>query len=446
MRPPGIAIVGTGYVGLCTGVAFAERGLEVTLVDIDPAKVKMVESGRPPFHEPGLPEALAAAVKAGRLHATTDLAAAVHRHGTVMLCVGTPQAEDGSMDLTFIRTAARQVGQAARAAKGPRLVVVKSTVLPGTARGTVRAELEAGLGSPLAGRVLLANNPEFLREGAAMQDARKPDRVVVGADDAEARDAALELYKADACPKVVVDLATAEMVKYAANTMLAIRISASNELANLCSAAGVDWVQVAHGIGFDPRIGPLFLRAGAGYGGSCFPKDVAALRSHMKRLGVPSRILDATTAVNDGQPAQVVALVREELGDLQGKRVAVLGLAFKELTDDVRMSRAFPLVQLLREAGAEVVGHDPQGAENFRKADPIPVAASWSDAVRGADAVVFQVEWPEYKAIPPPELKRLLRSPVVVDGRRTLDAGKAAAAGLRYRAIGLGKSPSQSRS
>jgi nucleotide sugar dehydrogenase len=424
---------------LCTGVAFAERGQDVTLVDIDPAKVALVTAGKAPFHEPGLDEALAAAVKAERLRATTDLAAAVARHGTVMLCVGTPQADDGSMDLAFIRAAARQVGQASRAAKGPRLVVVKSTVLPGSARGEVLPALEAGLGEPAAGRLLLASNPEFLREGAAMQDARKPDRIVVGADDEAARTAALALYSVDTCPKVVVDLATAEMIKYAANAMLAIRISASNELANLCSRVGVDWTQVAHGIGLDPRVGPLFLRAGAGYGGSCFPKDVAALRYRMAELAVPSRILDATTAVNDAQADQVVRLVDDELRGLGGKRVAVLGLAFKELTDDVRMSRAFPLVAGLRSGGARVVGHDPQGAANFRKAVPdLEVTARWQDAVRGADAVVFQVEWPEYKAIDPKELKGLLRQPVVVDGRRTLDSAKAAAAGLRYRAIGLG--------
>ncbi|MHB1261262.1 MAG: nucleotide sugar dehydrogenase, partial [Thermoplasmatota archaeon] len=266
-----------------------------------------------------------------------------------------------------------------------------------------------------------------------------PDRIVVGADDPAAAEAVLALYSKDTCPKVVVDLATAEMIKYAANAMLAIRVSASNELANLCAAVGVDWVQVSHGIGLDPRIGPLFLRAGAGYGGSCFPKDVAALRSRMRDLKVPSRILDATTAVNESQPGEVVRLAQAELGSLRGKRVAVLGLAFKELTDDVRMSRAFPLVKALREAGAEVIGHDPQGAANFAKADPaMRVAASWEEAARGADAVVFQVEWPEYRAIDPAALRRLLQTPVVIDGRRTLDPAKAKAAGLRYRAIGLG--------
>jgi UDPglucose 6-dehydrogenase len=273
-----------------------------------------------------------------------------------------------------------------------------------------------------------------------MHDARKPDRIVVGADDAAAREALLALYTADVCPKVTVDLATAEMTKYAANAMLAIRISASNELANLCAAAGVDWVDVVKGIGLDPRIGPLFLRAGAGYGGSCFPKDVAALRARMRELGMPSPILDATTAVNDAQPAEVIRMAADELGGLKGKRIAVLGLAFKELTDDVRMSRAFPLVEALRAGGADVVGHDPAASANFRKAMPdLRVEARWQDAVRGADAVVFQVEWPEYKAIDPVALRGLLRTPLVVDGRRTLDPAKARAAGLRYRAIGLGR-------
>lgn len=439
-RPPGIAIIGTGYVGLCTGVAFAERGQDVTLVDLDEGKVRMVAAGRAPFHEPGLEDALAAAVQAGRLRATTDLAAAVRQHGTIMLCVGTPQADDGSMDLAFIRAAAQQVGGAARDADSPRLVVVKSTVLPGTARAEVLPALEHGFGQSVTGRILLASNPEFLREGAAMQDARKPDRIVVGADDTAARDALLALYAQDICPKVVVGLATAEMIKYAANAMLAIRISATNELANLCTAIGVDWTQVVAGIGPDPRIGPLFLRAGAGYGGSCFPKDVAALRSRMRQLGVPSRILDATMAVNEAQPAEIVRMVREELGDLRGKRVALLGLAFKELTDDVRMTRALPIVQALRAEGAEVIGHDPQAAVHFLRLVPdLATRPDWREAVQGADAVVFQVEWPEYRAIEPNDLKGLLRSPVVVDGRRTLDAAKARAAGLRYRAVGLGE-------
>lgn len=437
---PGIAIVGTGYVGLCTGVAFAERGLSVTLVDLDPRKVEMVASGKAPFHEPGLDEALAAAVRAGRLTATGDLGQAVASCATIMLAVGTPQADDGSMDLTYIRAAARQVGQAIGAAEGQRLVVVKSTVLPGTARSVVRPELEAGLGAPLAGRVELASNPEFLREGAAMQDARRPDRIVVGGDSLAAQEACLALYQADTCPKVRVDLATAEMIKYAANAMLAIRISASNEFANLCTRIGVDWVDVAHGIGLDPRIGPLFLRAGAGYGGSCFPKDVAALRAHMARLGVPSRLLDATTQVNDHQPAEVVRLLTEELGSLRGRRVALLGLAFKEATDDVRGTRALPIAQALRAAGCDVVGHDPAGGANFLKLLPgLPLAATAADALKGADAVVFQAEWPEYKGLSPSAVKALLRTPIVVDGRRTMDAAACRTAGLRYRAVGLPK-------
>lgn len=439
-NPPGIAIVGTGYVGLCTGVALAERGFAVTLVDVDATKVKTVAEGRAPFREPGIDVALAGAVRSGRLGASTDLRQAIARHGTLMLCVGTPQADDGTMDLAFIRAAAEQVGVACRDLDGPRLVIVKSTVLPGTAANAVRQALEKGLGGPLGDRVLLASNPEFLREGSALKDARQPDRIVVGADDPAAATATLALYAADTCPKVVVDLATAEMIKYAANAMLAIRISATNELANLCTAIGVDWLQVAHGIGLDPRIGPLFLRAGAGFGGSCFPKDVAALRSHLRQVGLPSRILDATLQVNDAQPGEVVRLVADELGTLAGRRIAVLGLAFKELTDDVRMSRAFPLVQLLREAGATVVGHDPEATANFRRQMPdLDVATTWQDAVAGCDAVVFQTEWPEYRNLDPRDLVRLLRQPIVIDGRRALDATRCRAAGLRYRAIGLGQ-------
>jgi UDPglucose 6-dehydrogenase len=286
----------------------------------------------------------------------------------------------------------------------------------------------------------VAVNPEFLKEGAALADARAPDRIVVGADDASAAARVLVLYEAVTAPHVVVDATTAETIKYAANAFLAVKVGFSNEVANLCRELGVDWVDVARGVGMDARIGPQFLRAGAGFGGSCFPKDLRALKAVADGRGVPVPVLTAVLEANERQPLVVVDILTQALGALAGRRVALLGLAFKPDTDDVRDTRALAIHQALVAAGADVVVHDPMAAKNFLHLVPAAnVAETWEKAIDGADAVVVQTEWDAYRRIDPAGFKGLMRRPLVVDGRRTFDPAALARAGVDYHAIGLGR-------
>ncbi|HVL88279.1 MAG TPA: UDP-glucose/GDP-mannose dehydrogenase family protein [Candidatus Thermoplasmatota archaeon] len=437
-----IAIVGAGYVGTCTGVAFAEQGHDVVLVDADPSRVAALAAARPPFHEPGLPEALASLARSKRLTATTQLPAAVRGADAVFLCVGTPSRKDGSLDDRFVRQAARQVGEAVARARPPGpLVVVKSTVLPGTTDGVVRKELERASGLRAGSRFALAANPEFLREGAALADARAPDRVVVGGVDDTSTRRALALYETLDCPKVAVDARTAEMIKYASNAMLAARVALVNEIANLCAASGIDVEDVARGVGLDSRIGPHFLRAGAGFGGSCFPKDVRALAAAARKARRPAPVLQAVLAQNKAQPLEVVRLAKQALGALRGKRIALLGLAFKPDTDDVRETRALPIWRALVRAGAKVACYDPVAGENFRRlaGRRVVLAASLTEAIDGADAAVIQAEWPQFRLLAAPEWARRMRRPLVIDGRRSVDARRLRAAGVEYLAVGLGR-------
>lgn len=432
-----IAVAGTGYVGLCTGLVFAEHGHDVTFVDVDERKLQLVREGRAHFYEPGVDEMLAKLRSS--FHATTDLAAAVRGAQFTFLCVGTPQGTDGAIDLTFIRKASGDIGAALKTAPRGHVVVVKSTVVPGTAETVVAPEIERASGLREGDGFHIASNPEFLKEGTAMKDALEPDRIVVGARSQSAGEAVLGLYARFDAPKVIVNPKTAEMIKYAANAFLATKIAFSNEMANVCERIGVDWYDVVKGIGPDPRIGPLFLRAGVGFGGSCFPKDVAAIAHVAREAGTPSRVLDAVLQNNEEQSQAAVRMLRDELGDLKGTRVALLGLAFKPDTDDVRETRALPLWRALRAAGADVVCYDPRGAKNFQGVAPeARVAPSAEDALAGADAAVVQTEWDEFKKLDLARAKKLMRQPVIVDGRRTFSPQAVRAAGFRYRAIGLG--------
>jgi UDPglucose 6-dehydrogenase len=433
-----ITVVGAGYVGLCTAVAFAEHGHHCVLVDVDAGKVASIRAARTPFFEPGLDEALARHVKAGAIEASHELAPAVASSQATFLCVGTPQDKAGAIDLAYIRTAAHQVGQALKGRTEPHVVVTKSTVVPGTTETVVAVEVAKGRGGDL-GPVAIANNPEFLKEGAALHDALHPDRIVVGARTKADADLVWPLYSKFTCPKLTVELATAEMIKYAANAFLAVKITTSNEIANLCERVGVDWMKVAEGIGLDARINPLFLRAGIGYGGSCFPKDVAALRAVAKAKASPTPVLDAVTQLNQAQPLRAVDLLRGLVGELKGKRIALLGLAFKPDTDDVRETRALPIHEALTAAGAQVVAYDPKGAENFRRLCPgVRLADSAEDALTGADGAILATEWAEFRKLDPATMRRLMRTPAIVDGRRVLDGAAFMAAGVPYRAIGLG--------
>jgi UDPglucose 6-dehydrogenase len=434
-------MIGTGYVGLVTGTCFAEVGNDVMCLDVDAGKIETLKRGGVPIHEPGLEEMIRRNVSGGRLRFTTDIDAAV-AHGTLQfIAVGTPPDEDGSADMQHVITAARNIGCRMVESK---IIVDKSTVPVGTAdrvRETIAVEL-ARRGVKLAFAV--ASNPEFLKEGAAVEDFMRPDRVVIGSDD----ERAIGLLRAVYAPfqrnherLLVMDVRSAELTKYAANAMLATRISFMNELANLADALGADIEQVRKGIGSDPRIGYRFLYPGAGYGGSCFPKDVKALQATAEHHGRPLKILAAVEAVNDAQKKLLLEKITQRLGtDLADKTFAVWGLAFKANTDDMREAPSQTLVRGLLDRGASVMAYDPVAMEEARRVfgttARLGYAASPMDAVAGADAVVVVTEWQEFRSPDFCELKRTLRQPLLFDGRNLFDPKEVRAAGLEYFGIG----------
>jgi UDPglucose 6-dehydrogenase len=441
-----VAIVGTGYVGLVTAVGLAELGHTVVCIDVDERKVDALSRGEPPIFERGL-EPLLRRHLGTRMRATTDLAGAVQASEMTFICVGTPSRPDGSIDLSFVQLAAEQIGAALATVTGFHAVVVKSTVVPGTSDQVVRPACERTSSKRAGVDFGVGVNPEFLTEGQAVDDFLRPDRIVIGGDDRTV--AALRgLYAGfEGVPVVQTNAPTAEMIKYASNAMLATAISFSNEIANLGSAiGGIDSVQVMRGVHLSRYLtttqgdgtsvtAPLssFYEAGCGYGGSCLPKDVAALAAKGREVGSPLALLEAVAGINDRQPARLVDLLSQELGALQGRRVTVLGLAFKPDTDDVRSSPAFPLLRLLREAGAEVTAHDPVvGPEALDGLGDVTYVADLADAIKQADAVVIVTRWDHYRRLP--ELvSQLEPSPLVVDGRRMLDKGSVP----RYTGIGL---------
>jgi len=436
-----ITMTGTGYVGLVTGACLAEVGNDVLCFDIDRKKIDVLNRGGVTIHEPGLPEMIRRNVAAGRLRFTTEVDAAV-QHGTLQfIAVGTPPGEDGSADMKHVLAAACNIGARMTDYK---VVVDKSTVPVGTAdrvRETIATEL---VRRGVQVRFAVVSNPEFLKEGAAIEDFMKPDRVVIGADDEQA----ITLLRAVYAPfqrsherLLVMDARSAELTKYAANAMLATRISFMNELANLAETLGADIEQVRHGIGSDPRIGYHFLYSGAGYGGSCFPKDVRALQFTARQHGQPLRILTAVEAVNEAQKVRLIDKVVKRLGaDLSGRRIALWGLAFKPNTDDMREAPSQAIVDGLVERGAAIVAYDPVAMEEasrvFASVPGFSFAASPLDALTGADALVVVTEWQEFRSPDFAELKRRLREPLVFDGRNLYDPALARAAGLEYFGIG----------
>ena len=443
-----IAIIGTGYVGLVTGACLADAGHEVICVDTDTRKVEAIERGEAFLYEPGLPEVLERC--AGRnLRGTTDLSAAVRASEITMLAVGTPST-DGAIDLTQVRTAAASVGAALAQTSEPHVVVVKSTVVPGTTEDVVGPILERTSGRKIGEGLGLAMNPEFLREGNAVADFASPDRIVLGVSDSLAEERLRRLYEPYAPVDVVVTTPrTAEAIKYTANALLATLISFSNEIGNMAAQLpGVDVREVMEGVHLDRRLSPIlpsgervrpsilsYLAAGCGFGGSCFPKDVQALRSFGRELGVPTRMLDAVLDINADQPGQVVELLDEGLGGLEGRRITVLGLAFKPHTDDVRESPAIAAIHLLREAGADVVAHDPVAAHTARAAvnTDVRITDDLDEALEGAEGIALMTAWPDYEDLAE-RVSRLENPPLVVDGRRMLDTD----AFERLAAIGLG--------
>ena len=431
-----IAMIGTGYVGLVSGACFADFGHRVCCVDKDASKIDGLNAGVMPIWEPGLEALVKSNVDRDRLTFTTDLAAGVKDAEAVFIAVGTPARRgDGHADLTFVFEAVREL---AKVMKPGTVVVTKSTVPVGTGDKIQAILKEEGVTD-----FSVASNPEFLREGAAIADFKHPDRIVVGAEDERAQEVLREIYRPlflNRAPILITGRRTAELTKYAANAFLAVKISFINEIADLCEAVDADVQDVARGIGLDNRIGPKFLHAGPGYGGSCFPKDTLALLQTAEAVGVEQRIVGTTVAVNDDRKMQMVERVERALGKLAGKRVGILGLAFKPNTDDMREAPSIPIVHGLIERGATVVAFDPVARE---QAEKVLTGVEFADdayaAAEGADALVIVTEWDEFRALDLDRIAAMLRGKVLVDLRNVYDRSEAEAAGLSYYGIGRGR-------
>ena len=430
-----IAIIGTGYVGLVSGACFSDFGHHVVCVDKDAGKIDALKRGVMPIYEPGLDRLVARNVEGGRLRFTTDLGEAVAGAEAIFIAVGTPSRRgDGHADLTFVHSAAREI---AAALTGPAVIVTKSTVPVGTGDEVERIVREAAPGI----RTWVVSNPEFLREGAAIEDFKHPDRIVVGAEDEPATEVMREVYRPlylNKAPLLFTSRRTAELVKYAANAFLATKITFINEIADLCEAVGADVQDVSRGIGLDGRIGSKFLHAGPGYGGSCFPKDTLALLKTAEDHQTPLRIVESVVQVNDSRKRAMGRRVIRALGeDVRGKTVALLGLTFKPNTDDMREAPSLSIVRALEDAGVKVRGYDPEGTEQARAL--MPDLALFGDpyqAAEGADAVVLVTEWDVLRALDLKRLARTMSTPIFIDLRNIYRPADVAAAGLQWHGVG----------
>jgi UDPglucose 6-dehydrogenase len=429
-----IAVIGTGYVGLVTGACFAEFGVEVTCVDVDAQKIERLSAGVMPIYEPGLEQLVTKNVQSGRLRFTTDVKQSVEQALVIFLAVGTPPKEDGSPDLSFVETAVRSIAQFMN---GYKVIVTKSTVPIGTGEYLRRIIRENQTRRVNFGVV---SNPEFLREGAAISDFMRPDRVVIGSPDEEAiaimRDLYRPLYLIEA-PFVVTSLEAAELTKYAANAFLATKISFINEIAGLCERIGCDVHDVARAMGMDKRIGGKFLHPGPGFGGSCFPKDTRALASVARQFGCDSLVVDAVIEVNQRQRMAMLPKIERLVGELEGKTIAVLGLAFKPETDDMREAPSIDIIRALLERGASVRAYDPVAmTEAVRVLPKIEYAADEYEAVREADALVFITEWNQFRALDMGRIRDLMKSPKVADLRNIYEPADMRELGFDYVGIG----------
>ena len=441
-----ISVIGVGYVGLCTAVGFAKKGYGVVSSDVDAGKVAKINEGVPPFHEPGLPEMLKQTIENGSLKCLANKTLeAVLETDITYIAAGTPSKPDGSIDLQFIETVSSDIGKALRQKSNYHVVVVKSTVVPGTSQNTVKPNLEKESKKKCGEDFGLCMNPEFLRQGSAFQDTFNADRVVVGSYDQKSGDTleALnrEFYDPKVPPIIRTSLATAELIKYASNAMLATKISFINTIANMCEKIpGADVKTVAEAMGLDKRIGPLFLDAGLGYGGSCFPKDVKALIACSKAQGYTPEILESVEEINHSQPLKAVEFCKKELGNLKGKKIAILGLAFKPDTDDMREARVIPIINQLLKEGANVRAYDPV-AINMAKSifqNRIHYASSAIDCLKNADAAILITEWEEFKKLTPQNFLNNMKQPILIDGRRIYNSIEYSKK-LRFTAIGIGK-------
>ena len=428
-----IAMIGSGYVGLVSGACLSEFGHTVICVDKDEKKIAALQAGGIPIFEPGLDEVVAASVKAGRLSFDTDLGRAVAGADAVFIGVGTPSRRgDGHADLSYVFAAAEEI---ARALTGYAVVVTKSTVPVGTSRKVEEIIKQARPDAEFD----MASNPEFLREGSAIEDFRRPDRVVVGCDTDRARDVMREIYRPlylSETPIVFTTRESSELIKYAANAFLAVKITFINEMADICEKVGGDVQDVARGMGLDGRIGNKFLHAGPGYGGSCFPKDTLALVQTAQSIGAPTRIVEAVVAVNDRRKQDMAKKIETAFGGVKGKTIAVLGLTFKPNTDDMRDAPSLVILPYLQAAGATIRAYDPEGCKEAGKHMQLDYRKDAYDALDGADGVVILTEWNEFRALDLPRVKAALKQPLMVDLRNIYRPAQMAEAGFRYISVG----------
>ncbi|MBB3287942.1 MULTISPECIES: UDP-glucose/GDP-mannose dehydrogenase family protein [Rhizobium] len=430
-----ITMIGSGYVGLVSGVCFADFGHDVICVDKDASKIEALRRGEIPIFEPGLEQLVADNVRAGRLSFTTDVETSVADSDVVFIAVGTPSRRgDGHADLSYVYAAAREI---AEHVKGFTVIVTKSTVPVGTGDEVERIVRET---NPQAD-VAIVSNPEFLREGAAIEDFKRPDRIVIGLNDERARGVMTEVYRPlylNQAPLLFTSRRTSELIKYAANAFLAMKITFINEMADLCEKVGANVQEVSRGIGLDGRIGPKFLHAGPGYGGSCFPKDTLALAKTAQDYDSPVRLIETTVSINDNRKRAMGRKVIAAMGgDIRGKAIAVLGLTFKPNTDDMRDSPSISIIQTLQDAGATVTGYDPEGMENARLViDNITYADDAYSAARDADALVIVTEWNQFRALDFARLKSVMKAPVLVDLRNIYRHDEVTKHGFAYTSVG----------
>jgi UDPglucose 6-dehydrogenase len=411
-----ISIIGTGYVGLVSGACFAKLGNNVICVDIDKDKVDKINNGISPIYEKNLSKIIKENKK--RISATLDYNSAIKNSDITFICVGTPSKKDGSIDLSYVKKAAEKISDEIKKKDSFQVIVIKSTVLPGTTRNIIKPLIEKKTGKKAGEDFGLGMNPEFLREGVAVDDFLNPDRVINGFYDNKTKKIIRELYKDFSCPIVETNLTTAEMIKYASNCFLASKISYINEIGNFCKKLGINTYEVADGMGLDKRIQRSFLNAGIGWGGSCFPKDTKALKAWAEKEKIPCEMIKSTIDVNKKQPLQLIKLLKKYIPNLKNKKIAVLGLAFKPNTDDIRATRAKPIIERLIKEKAEIKAYDPEAMYNFKKIYPnIKYCKNAEDAIKDVDAVLLTTEWDEFKILD-------YSGKIVIDGRRLKNAEK----------------------
>jgi UDPglucose 6-dehydrogenase len=445
LKKPKISVLGIGYVGLCTAVGFASKGYNVIASTHDAEKAAKINKGIPPFHEPNLQKLLEETIQNGNLTCLTNQTEkAVLETDLTFNAVGTPSKPDGSIDLQFIETSTHEIGKALNQKNTYHVIVIKSTVVPGTTQDIVKPILEKESKKKCGSDFGLCMNPEFLRQGSAFEDTVHTDRIVIGEYDKKSGDTLENLYKdfydKDIPPTIRTTLSTAELIKYASNSLLATKISFINTIANICEKIpDADVKTVATAMGLDKRIGPLFLNAGLGYGGSCFPKDVKALIAYSKNLGYRLELLESVENVNKTQPLKAIQLCKQQLGNLKSKNVAILGLAFKPDTDDMREARAIPIINQLIKEGANVTAYDPVAIPVARTLfkNKIQYATSTTECLRNADCCIIVTEWDEFKKLKPEDFTKNMKQPNLIDGRRIYNPEKFKQK-MKFTAIGLG--------